>query len=432
MPQPKRSGPRLLVILNVFHPDRGGGAAVFSDLCYSLAERGFDVTVRCAYPYYPEWKDKSGENGWRIQRYEDRGLKVERYGIFLPRDPQSLVQRILYEGSFLFSVLRSLRGDGVFDAIMVYCPLVGSVAFAKVHRWIHRKPVWLNVQDLSAHAAAASGISRFRFVNRFLEGVQNWLFNSAQVWSSISPVMIEKLKRIRRNEQPILYLPNWLNASLAEEIHRYPSKIGRVPDRPVRLLYAGNIGDKQALLSFCRALQDSSASFEFRIHGNGSVAPQVERWVKHDADHRFTFGPFLSEAEFAGALHDTDLFVITEVSNSVGAFIPSKMIPGMAAQTPILAICDADSPLGLEMRLAQPGYWFPWERCHEVADLVERLPVDPGTFVACQQRAESRSRFYDRDAVLNRFEHQLRAFAAGDPVSELMTTEMGVLDSSTL
>ena len=100
------SGPRLLVILNVFHPDRGGGAAVFSDMCYDLAERGFDVTVRCAYPYYPEWKDKSGENGWKILRYRDRGIRVERYGIYLPSDPQSFAQRILYEGSFLLSVLR--------------------------------------------------------------------------------------------------------------------------------------------------------------------------------------------------------------------------------------------------------------------------------------------------------------------------------------
>lgn len=40
---------RLLVVVNVFYPDRGGGAAVFSDMCYALAERGIDVTVHSVH-----------------------------------------------------------------------------------------------------------------------------------------------------------------------------------------------------------------------------------------------------------------------------------------------------------------------------------------------------------------------------------------------
>ncbi len=425
---PKSSGPRLLVILNVFHPDRGGGAAVFSDLCYSLARRGFDVTVRCAYPYYPEWRDKSGRNGWRIEHFDDQGVHVERYGIFIPRDPQSLFQRILYEGSFLLSVLRSLPRGRDFDATMVYCPLVGSVAFAQINRWVHRKPLWLNVQDLSAHAAAASGISRFRRVNRFLESIQNRLFNSAQVWSSISPVMIDKLDRIRRRGQPIVFLPNWLNRSLETEIERLPPKVGRNPDSPVNLLYAGNIGDKQGLLNFCRILQQSSSQFRFKIHGNGSAALHVARWVKDINDTRFSFAPFLSEPEFARALHDTDLFVITEVANSVGAFIPSKMVPGMATATPILAICDADSPLGTEMTQSNAGYWFPWDRSHEVGGLLETLPYQYEDFAQRQQRALDRSRAYDRESVIKRFDVLLRAFARGEPIED--ETEQVILPTS--
>ena len=139
---------RLLVVVNMFHPDRGGGAAVFSDLCCELVARGFDVTVRCAYPYYPEWKDKSGRNGLRIERCEHDGVHVERYGLFVPRNPRSLLQRLVYEGSFFLSLSRSVyRGSG-FDLVMVYCPLVGAVAFASLNKWVYRRPLWLNVQDL--------------------------------------------------------------------------------------------------------------------------------------------------------------------------------------------------------------------------------------------------------------------------------------------
>ena len=103
MPDPPKK--RLLVVVNVFHPDRGGGGAIFSDLCYGLVERGYDVTVRCAYPYYPEWKDKSGKNGFAIERCEDHGVHVERYGLYIPKDPRSLAQRLLASGDSILDRL---------------------------------------------------------------------------------------------------------------------------------------------------------------------------------------------------------------------------------------------------------------------------------------------------------------------------------------
>ena len=110
--------PRLLVIVNVFHPDRGGGASVFSDMCYSLQQRGFDVTVRCAYPYYPEWEDKTGENGIAIQSTTDHGVTVERFGLYIPEDPNSLTERLIYEASFFLSLSRTLPADDSFDAVI--------------------------------------------------------------------------------------------------------------------------------------------------------------------------------------------------------------------------------------------------------------------------------------------------------------------------
>lgn len=410
---------RLLVVVNVFHPDRGGGAAVFSDLCAALVERGHEVTVRCAYPYYPEWRDKSGRNGWRIERSMWRGVNLERYGLFIPRNPNALAQRLLYEGSFFLSLLRSLPRSRGFDAVMVYCPLVGAVAFAGLQRWFSRAPLWLNVQDLSADAAAASGISRVGFVNGLLARIQNFLFNRAGVWSSISPVMIARLRQIRRRNQPILFLPNWLNASLGEEIERLPDKVGREPAEPVRLLYAGNIGTKQDLLRFCRALHESDAPFMFRIHGNGGEAERVRAWVEASGDLRFGFGAFLEEPDFARALHETDFFVITEKSGSGGSFIPSKMIPGMASGTPILAVSDPDSPLGREMRTARPGPFFTWSELGAVPPVLKAPSSAEAPFAAWQRRAVAHARTYDRRRVIDGFEQALRTVAAGRIPPEL-------------
>jgi len=402
---------RLLVVVNIFHPDRGGGAAVFSDLCYTLVQRGFEVTVRCAYPYYPEWQDKSGRNGWHIWRYQDQGVTVERYGLFIPRNPNSLWQRLLYEASFFASLLRSVRHGKSFDLVLVYCPLMGALAFTVLHKWLYGQPLWLNVQDLPADAGAATGISRSGLVNRLLRGVQRALFNQADLWSSISPVMIERLQAIRRRGQPVLYLPNWLNASLAAEIQSLPSKVGRLPSHPVQLLYAGNIGAKQGLLRFCTVLQRSSASFQFRIQGNGGGAEALRTWILRTGDARFHFGPFLDEAGFARALHEADFFIIPEKPGSGDSFIPSKLIPGMASGTPILAVCDAQSPLGQEMHTAQPGPWFPWTAVDTISLLMQNVANDRARYLLWQANALQHARSYDREHVIDRFAATLRALA---------------------
>lgn len=409
--------PRLLVVVNVFHPDRGGGAAVFSDMCYALEERGFDVTVRCAYPYYPEWTDKSGSNGWNVQRYTDRGVEIERHGLFIPRDPNSLFQRLLYEASFFLSLARSLVNDDAYDVVMVFCPLVGAVGYAGLRRLIYDDPLWLNVQDLSAEAAKAGGISTSDRLYRLLARVQRWLFNQADVWSSISPEMVEYLRPMRSRSQPLLYIPNWLNTSMAEVIEDLPEKVGRRPATPVRLLYAGNIGSKQDLLAFCRKLHASDAPFFFQIHGNGSEAERIERWVDSVDDDRFGFGPFLPEDEFVRAIHESDYFLITERSGTGGSFIPSKMIPGMATGTPILAVSDPDSPLGQEMHRAEPGPWFSWDDLDEIPNLLRRTAAENVPFVNWQENARQRATFYERDSVLDRMESVLRRMTTDQPLS---------------
>lgn len=411
--------PRLLIVVNVFAPDRGGGAAVFTDLAYALVERGFDVTVRCAYPYYPEWTDKSGKNGVRIERYEDHGVQVERYGIYIPRDPNNLKERLLYEASFFLSLARALPSDrGRFDLTMVFCPLVGAVAYAALRKRLFGGKLWLNVQDLSADAAAASGITKGAAVGSLFASIQNALFNEADVWSSISPEMLRRLDAIRTRRQPLLYLPNWLNRSLDDEIKALPAKSLPASNRPVKLLYAGNIGTKQDFLAFCQTLARSDAPFEFRIHGSGGRADDVRQWIETSGDARFTFGPFLDEAGFIGAIHESDLFVITEKAGSGGSFIPSKLIPAISTGTPILAVCDREGPLGEEMHRAGLGPHFGWNEIDQIPTLLRTLTVDTDAVQTWHRQALDRAIFYQRERVMDEVERTARHLIAGQPLAD--------------
>ncbi|HAB38442.1 MAG TPA: hypothetical protein DCE52_10685 [Rhodobacteraceae bacterium] len=398
---------KILIISNLFYPDRGGGASVFSDLCYGLCERGHDVQVLTSYPYYPEWNNKSSANLWKVQKEKINKVNLFRYGLYIPSNPSSLLQRLLYELSFTLSLLRSLFSHGKNDVTMVYCPLLGAVLYAVLRKWVRREKLWLNVQDIPADAATASGISENKLFDVVATKTQSLLFRQADITSTISPVMVERVDVIAGRIGSCHYLPNWLNRSMAELIESLKKRIFDSASSP-QILYAGNIGKKQGLLSFCKELQKSELKFHFQIYGDGGEIKDLKKWIHGQKDERFSIAGFLPEADFVEALYKTDFFLITETTSVGASFIPSKLIPCIGTGTPIVALCDPKGPLGQEVIENGLGIVLKRSDHEHLREVLSNAFIESPSFkkmkTACLKRAEA----YSRDVVLDKFERILK------------------------
>lgn len=377
---------------------------LFADLCDGLAERGFDVTVKCAYSYYPEWRDKSGQNGWKIDIREEGALRVERHGLFIPSNPNSFLQRLVYEASFFLSLLRRRPEHGAYDLILVFCPLVGAVGYGILAARRARAPLWLNVQDLSAQAASAGGLVSAG--TGMLTAIQNALFRRASAWSTISRPMLNELARIPGAPPTIHLLPNWLHRTLASHIARHAHARTAV-HTPLRLLYSGNTGSKQDLISFCKYLHGTALPFELRIHTDGARAGELRQWLAGVADPRFTMAPLTDEAELAEWLAWCDLYVITERAGAGSSFIPSKLIPALSAGAPILAVCDRGGPLGEEVLEHDTGRLFTWSDLASHAFTIQ----DVAHVARWSRNALTRATFYSRESGIDRAEALARALS---------------------
>ncbi len=404
---------KLLVVTMLYEPDCVGIAAIASDMCAALAERGHEVTVYTAYPYYPEWKRKSAESHWRIARETVRGVAVRRHGLFIPSNPSRLVPRIFHELSFPLSLMRSLITRRRYDAVMVYCPLLGSVMFSVIRKWLYREPLWVNIQDIPTEAGRNVGINRSKLFHSAASAVQKFLFNRAAVWSTISPGMASQLEPLRERNRRLLLCPNWLTGSLAAEIKRLESKVGAAPASPLRLMYSGTIGKKQGLLEFCRRLQTTEIDFRFRIRGDGGEASAVRRWIESSGDARFDFAGLLPEQEFVRSLHESDLFVITEKQGAGFSFLPSKLIPCISVGTPVLAVADRGGPLGREMETHQLGMLLEWCELEQLPDRLSALRQDRKEWTRLQENCRRRGGDFERDHAIAKIERHLHELIDG-------------------
>jgi colanic acid biosynthesis glycosyl transferase WcaI len=294
---------------------------------------------------------------------------------------------------------------------MVFCPLMGSVLFAVIRKFFGREPLWLNVQDIPADAARGSGLSTSPRFHRIASRVQSWLFGRCDVWSTLSPVMAERLATLAGPTAPtVQIIPNWLHQSLAQLIDQLPPKEPSL-DGPLKLLYAGNIGMKQGLVDLCERLACCDLPFRLRICGDGGEAAEVRRWVRERDDDRFTMEGLLDEAGFASALHGTDLFLITEKAGAGASFVPSKLIPALAVGTPILGVCDGLGPLGSELRSHSLGIQCEWDTLEEGLAEAAALGRRPQRYRAARDSCLRRARDYDREAWVQRISAQLGELA---------------------
>ena len=266
----------------------------------------------------------------------------------------------------------------------------------------------LTVQDIPTDAASASGISKSRLFDRCATLLQSFAFNRMNAWSSINQGMVDRLDAMKRSDIPLHFFPNWLTGPLADAVGQINSNDSKSPTGKTQLLYCGNIGKKQGLLDFCKLPQATDCEFDFQIRGEGAAAGEVKTWIKQTADSRFRMSGFLDDDEFIAAIAAADWFVITEKAGAGFSFIPSKMIPCISVGTPILSICDADGPLGQEVKSNGLGLSLNWDEAARISDHFDAIS-DRTSRQSIHESCLKRAEIYQREFAISNYEQVLKS-----------------------
>ena len=107
-------------------------------------------------------------------------------------------------------------------------------------------------------------------------------------------------------------------------------------------------------------------------------------------------------------------------------FLPSKLLPALATGTPVLAICEADTPLGREGSEGGYGAVIHPRKVDQIKATLQVWKNSPESMVALSQKARERSEFFGRERILTTYESELSALSTGQAlaseVSDFSTT----------
>lgn len=342
--------PSALVLYHFLYPDDVVSSLHVSELCYGLAERGWDVT---AAPCNRGCRDES--RTYRSVVW--KGVHFRR--IWRPRFKQaSSVGRILNSlwmisrwNLLAFTMRR--KPDVVIIGTDPVLSVVAAIAWKRVRgvRVVH----WCF--DLYPEAAVAHGLlaengRAIRWMRRLLA----LAYRCCDAIVDVGSCMRFRLDRYAGRAKRATILP-W---ALAEPVAPLPvdsaERTTLFGDAKLALLYSGNFGlahECKNTLVLARKLRANGVKLIFSARGNG--LDELRAQIGPD-DSNIGFVPFASESQREARLASADVHVVSLRKSWTGVVVPSKFFGALAAGRPVLFEGSEDSAIARWIREHRVGW----------------------------------------------------------------------------
>lgn len=391
-----------------YSPEMVGIGPYTAGLAEMLVDAGHDIEVVTGHRYYPEWKLSSPPgNGWR--RETINGVLVHRCPIYVPRKP-SAARRLMHYASFAASAfwpLTNLLFRKRTNVVFAVAPSLIACLTALFLGKLFRVPVWLHLQDFEVEMAFATRFMRPDGVfAKIARATEQFVLRRADLVSTISPKMLEKLEAKGVEPARRLQLRNWANHAEAigsANCKELVSKLG-LEGRAIAL-YSGNIGAKQGLENVIEAAErlHRRTDIAFVICGGGNTLESLKKGAVGLNNVRFL--PMQNRDRFAQLMRLADIHLLPQTAEVADLVLPSKLPNMLASAAPVIA--TAREGTGIADEIEGCGIVVPPDEPIALAEAIERLADDP------QLRQKLGSVGFRRSAARWSAQNALRSFQEG-------------------
>ncbi|MFA5976296.1 MAG: WcaI family glycosyltransferase [Elusimicrobiota bacterium] len=347
---------KILLYTNSFYPDSIGIAYYNTELVEHLLKLGHTVQVLTALPYYPQWRIREGYRG-RWQVHEKVGAAdVWRRWLYVP-SRQTALGRFFCELSFMLTSLPALFRCRA-DVVLAVSPPFGVGLAAAIHRQFNKSRLWLHLQDLQVDAGQAVGFLRGRGLVAVLTTIERWILRRADLISTISVPMRDRVQTKEISATSLALLPNWVDTHTMRPMPRETAfrREHKLEGKFV-VLYAGSLGIHQGLdelIDVAAGLRDRP-SIAFVIIGDGNYRAALEKRLSEHPLPNVTLLPLQPKERLAEVLSSADVGIVMELRRMADLSLSSKILNQMACGRPLIAVSSPETALSRLVKETEAG-----------------------------------------------------------------------------
>ena len=333
---------RILIYSTNFAPEPTGIGKYSGEMAAWLADRGHEVRVVAAPPYYPEWKTDRRYVWPPFRREQWRGVDVWRTPLWVPKSPNGFT-RIVHLLSFAISSFPVMMWQVLWrpDLVLTVAPAFVCAPTALITARLVRAKAWLHLQDFEIDVAFGLGLLKGKLLQRIVLRMERSILQRFDTVSSISGRMIERLLAKGVVPERTRYFPNWVDVSRTRHAAAkgiYRAQLG-IPNDAVVALFSGSLGGKQGLMvipaaaSLLRRRQD----IVFVVCGDGLMKPDIETAVAGLPNVRLM--PLQPAERLSELLGMADIHLLPQTPDAADLVLPSKLSGMLASGRPVIATC---------------------------------------------------------------------------------------------
>jgi colanic acid biosynthesis glycosyl transferase WcaI len=335
-------------LLTQWYDPEPGPAALPGVLARGLRARGHDVQVVTGFPNYP-----SGElaAGYKLKTKQDEwaeDVQVRRVALY-PSHDNHAVRRIANYASFGVSAtvfgLGALRG---LDAIWVYCSPITVAWPMWAARYALGIPAVIHVMDLWPDTVQAGGFASegaaYRAVARPLNAWCRAMYRAANAVAYISPGVGARLRDRGVPVAKLYYVPLWADETIFQPSSDHLRADLGLNDDHIVLLYAGALGEAQALHSLIEACADiKDPRFVALIAGSGGSETSLRQRAVDLQTKNVHFLGRVPQSDMTRLMATADISYIALRTHALSTVtMPSKTQAALAAGRAMLIAAEGD------------------------------------------------------------------------------------------
>ena len=339
---------RFLLVSPNFAPEMVGIGRYNAEMTEYLSAQGAEVRVIVPPPHYPGWRLFDGYSSFSFRREEIAGALVLRCPTLVAGNGRG-IGRIAFMLSFaVVSFFRLLaenlksRADWIFVTVPNSFAAWGAVTAGRlfgIRTWVH-------IQDFELDIAAKMGlVGGAGFFLRQADKMDAWFLRRADIVSSISGKMFEKILQRGIPSERAFLLPNWASVSPApdpELIAKLRRELDIGPGQRVAL-YAGTMARKQGipLLGECAERMKSRGDLVFVFCGEGVARSELEQQCTTLNNVRIR--GFVPNEQLGSLLAMADVHLLPQRAAASDLVMPSKLGGILLSGRPVVATAEAGS-----------------------------------------------------------------------------------------